>query len=117
VAVFFVGVTFFAAFVGAFTVTFLTEAFFRAGTPKTSLAEILAAVCSGGAQAWFGVLERICGFADSGLPPTAGQSACYTARCFRGARQGVPGTLQADAVKTAQEEGYDLAADNVAIQR
>jgi hypothetical protein len=26
-------------------------------------------------------------------------------------------TLQADAVKTAQEEGYDLAADNVAIQR
>ena len=38
-------------------------------------------------------------------------------RHWKSPKDAGPQSLQADAVKTAQEEGYDLAADNVAIQR
>jgi len=38
-------------------------------------------------------------------------------RHWKGPKDAGSRTLQADAVKAAQEEGYDLAADNVAIQR
>jgi hypothetical protein len=38
-------------------------------------------------------------------------------RHWKSPRDAGPQTLQADAVKAAQEEGYDLTADKVAIQR
>ena len=38
-------------------------------------------------------------------------------RRWKGAKDAGPQTLQADAVKMAKEEGYDLASDKVAVQR
>ena len=38
-------------------------------------------------------------------------------RHWKSPKDAGPQALQSDAVKTAQEEGYDLAADKVAIQR
>jgi hypothetical protein len=38
-------------------------------------------------------------------------------RHWKGPKDAGPQILQANAVKTANEEGYDLASDKVAIQR
>lgn len=36
-------------------------------------------------------------------------------RHWKGAKDAAPQTLQADAVKTAKDEGYELAADKVTV--
>jgi hypothetical protein len=38
-------------------------------------------------------------------------------RHWKGPKDAGPQTLQAEAVKTAKEEGYDLASDKVTVQR